>query len=357
MDFSIRGRRKIVAVFKSIRIFNIKKAFSFALCILIMLSIISPITASADESEHKVVRVGWYESTYCYRDKFGRRRGIAYEYQQKVAAHTGWIYEYVEESWPNLLEMLKEGKIDLMSDVSYTKERSEQMLYPSLPMGAESYYVYIDADNVSITANNLQTLNGKNVGVNKDGIQEGMLIEWAQSNGIDLNVVELTIDESDSMELLTKGEIDALVSLDSFAAKERIIPVCKVGNSNYFFAVNKDRPDLLNELNTALAAIQDEDPYFNQRMFDEYIRLVNTNAFLSPRQESWLARHGTIRIGYRDELLAAFEKQMDDNLGQGKITIASGCAVFDPSQDKSTHAVLERADAQMYERKKQMKKS
>ncbi len=43
----------------------------------------------------KVVRVGWYESPFNYTDSFGRRAGYAYEYQQKVAAYTGWTYEYV----------------------------------------------------------------------------------------------------------------------------------------------------------------------------------------------------------------------------------------------------------------------
>ena len=53
----------------------------------------------------------------------------------KIAAYTGWRYEYVEASWPELLQMLIRGEIDLMSDVSYTEERSEQMLFASLPMG------------------------------------------------------------------------------------------------------------------------------------------------------------------------------------------------------------------------------
>lgn len=58
---------------------------------------------------------------------------------------------------------------------------------------------------------------------------------------------------------------------------------------------------------------------------------------------------------HREELLAAFEKQMDDNLTQGKRSISSGCACFDPAQDKSAHTVLERADERMYQRKRQMK--
>ncbi len=198
-----------------------KRFLSVTLCLLMLLGLILPFSASACRSADKVVRVGRFESTYCYRDKYGRRRGIAYEYQQRIAAHTGWTYEYVEDSWPNLLQMLMDGDLDLISDVSYKEERAEHMLYPSLAMGAE----------------------------------------------------------------------------------DRIIPVCKIGSSDYYFTVNKNRPDLLNELNAALAAIQDEDPYFNQRMFDAYVQLTRTNAFLSSGQESWLKNHGTIRVGYREDYM------------------------------------------------------
>ncbi|MCR4599077.1 MAG: transporter substrate-binding domain-containing protein [Acetatifactor sp.] len=52
--------------------------------------------------------------------------------------HTGWEYEYVEGMWSDLLEMLEKGEIDLLSDVSYTEERANYMLYASLPMGTES---------------------------------------------------------------------------------------------------------------------------------------------------------------------------------------------------------------------------
>lgn len=60
----------------------------------------------------KTVRVGWYESPFNMTDQFGRRSGYAYDYQQKIAAYTGWNYEYVEGSWPDLLQMLMDGEID-----------------------------------------------------------------------------------------------------------------------------------------------------------------------------------------------------------------------------------------------------
>ena len=152
-----------------------KRIIPPAVCLFMVLCMMTPFQAFAQKSESKVVRVGWYESTYCYRDQFGRRTGIAYEYQRRIAAHTGWTYEYVEDSWPNLLQMLMNGEIDLLSDVSYTEERTEYMLFPALAMGAESYYIYIDADNTTISPENLQSLDGQRVGVNKGSFQEGLL--------------------------------------------------------------------------------------------------------------------------------------------------------------------------------------
>lgn len=99
-----------------------------------------PLYAAA-ESTSRTVRIGWYESPFNMTDEYGRRSGYAYEYQLKVAAYTGWTYEYVEGSWPELLEQLKNGEIDMMSDVSYTEERIESMYFPSLPTGTESYYI------------------------------------------------------------------------------------------------------------------------------------------------------------------------------------------------------------------------
>ena len=80
-------------------------------------------------------------------------------------------------------------------------------------------------------------------------------------NGVSFETVELADDEAFTMNMLAQGDIDALVSMDSFGAQEKVVPVCKIGSSDYYFAVNRARPDLLAELNGALMAIQDEDPY------------------------------------------------------------------------------------------------
>ena len=100
---------------------KIKRSAALLLCLALAAAFLPPMAAFA-QSATKTVRAGWFESPFYKTDAHGRRSGYAYEYQQKIAAYTGWTYEYVEGSWPDLMQMLIDGEIDLLSDVSYTEE-------------------------------------------------------------------------------------------------------------------------------------------------------------------------------------------------------------------------------------------
>ena len=280
-----------------------RRYIPLALCVILFAAVFLPLAACAEEAD-KVVRVGWYESSFNHMDRSGRRSGYAYEYQMKVSAYTGWTYEYVSGSWSDLLEMLKKGEIDLMSDVSYTPEREAYMLYSALPMGAEEYYLFIAPGNEEISQTDFATLNGKRVGVNKASIQADFYADWARRYDVRAEVVEVTCSEDESLQMLSDGKLDAYVTVDSFVDTDHAVPVCKIGESDFFFALSKDRPDLLNALNAAMNRIQDEDHYYNQQMFEKYIKRVGANAFLSGDEVDWLAAHGPIRVGYQDDYLA-----------------------------------------------------
>ena len=111
---------------------RVKRIPTLLLCLMLAALLLPPAAASAQDGR-KVVRVGWNESPFNTTDQFGRRSGYAYVYQRKLAAYTGWSYEYVEGSWSELYDKLAAGEIDLLSDVSYTPERAEDMLFASLP--------------------------------------------------------------------------------------------------------------------------------------------------------------------------------------------------------------------------------
>ena len=280
-----------------------RKRITALLLFLFTAAFVLPLTTLAQESG-KTVRVGWYESTFNTMDSSGRRSGYAYEYQMKLSAYTGWDYEYVSGSWPDLLQMLMNGEIDLLSDVSYTEERAERMLFSDLSMGTEEYYVFTAPGNSEIVPGDYTTLNGKRIGVNRDSVQADYFRDWAERNGVRAELIEVTTTENESLRMMETGELDAYITVDSFTAPDRAMPVCKIGSSDFYFAVSKTRPDLLAELNAAMSRIQDENRYYNQQMYESFFIQAGTNAFLTASESDWLEAHGTIRVGYQDNYLA-----------------------------------------------------
>ena len=290
-----------------------KRAAALLLCIALATLCLLPAAAAAEESP-KVVRVGWYDTPFNYKDAFGRRTGYAYEYQRKIAAYTGWKYEYVEGNWPELLKLLKEGKIDLMSDVSYAEDRTEYMLYSSIPMGEELYYLYISPNNKEISADDYSTLNGKTVGVTKGSVQLGQFLAWAESREISVDILDLECSEAESLLMLSKDQMDAFVTLDTYGDPNVAIPLWKIGASDFYFAVSKKRADLLPEFDMALNRIQDENKHYSEQLTAKYLQNAGTNLYLTVEERAWLDAHGPIRIGFQDNYLAFCAADQDGKL-------------------------------------------
>ena len=316
----------------SLSFVRIRRFTCFLICLTVFISLFPFGTSRAED---KIVRVGWYESSFNDTDSFGRRSGYGYEYQLKVAAYTGWKYQYISGSWPELLQMLISGDIDLLSDVSFTPERAESMLFPTLPMGSEDYYLFASPD-ADISSSDYNTFNGKKIGVNKGSIQADFFREWAERHGVEADLVEVTCSEEESFQKLENGELDAYITVDSFTSEyfvkpEHALPVCKIGSSDFYFAVNKNRPDLLAELETGMNRIQEENRNYNQEMTEKHLVTTGANAFLSPEELAWLEAHGPIRIGYQDQYLAfcASDPQTGELTGALKdyLGIASDCVV------------------------------
>ena len=289
-----------------------KRVAMLILC-LVMITVMAAPLAAGEQETGKTVRVGWHEEPYFITDRYGRRSGYSYEYQWKVSAYTGWDYEYVEGSWSELLQMLKNGEIDMMSNVSYMEERTEDMLYASLPMGTESYYIFVSPDNTSITADNYASLEGKRIGVTKGSIQKDLFEKWAKMHGVEVELVELTTPDEESQKLLG-AELDAFVTIDVYGDPDKAVPVCKIGSSDYYFAVSRNRPDLLPALDAAMSSIQDENKYYNEQLHAKYLGNADAERYLDTEEKLWLAEHGTIRVGYQDNYLAFCAR--DPNSGE-----------------------------------------
>ena len=288
---------------------------AIALLVLVVLAGLgTPTVASAQQESPNVVRVGWYESPYNTTDPSGRRSGYAYEYQRKVAAYTNWDYEYVKDSWPALMQKLRKGEIDLLSCVSFTEARASQMLFSSYPMGTEEYFLYIASGNTAYTRGDYSFFDGKRVGVNKDSVQKELFLRWEELSGVKAKIVELTGAEQEAVEMVQSGKLDAFLAIEAYKNIDNMTPVTSIGSSDIYFAVNKNRHDLLDELDDAMEKIEDENRFYSQELLAKYTGATGTSLFLDTDEQEWVSEHGPIRVGYQDNYLAYCAK--DDQTGE-----------------------------------------
>ena len=306
---------------------NVQRHICILLCFILYITVL-PLPVSAEEAKSKTVRVGWYEGTYNTTGADGQRRGYSYEYQQAVAAHTGWKYEYVEGSWAELMSMLKNGQIDLLGGISYTEERSTSMLFSELPMGEDKYYLYVDTSNTDISTSDLTTLNGKRIGMLPNALPAEMFHEWEKSHGVNTQQVDIT-GADDIRQKLKNHEIDGFVLNESPQwERDDISPAILIGGSYNYFAVSKKRPDLKEELDQVMQKIERENPFYTDDLYKRYLS-ANSLETLTDEEQNWLEQHGAVRIGYlkNDVGISLVDTESEKPVGiiNDYISLASGC--------------------------------
>ena len=266
-----------------------------------------------DEKQPQIIRVGSFEDTFNYVDKNGVRQGYGYELMQALAGYTGWKFEYVKCDWSNCFDKLENGEIDIMGDISYTDERAQKMLFPEEPMAEEKYILYADLSNLDIGTSDFKFMDGKRVGVLMDAEPEIMLTEWENKNGIHTEHVNVNNDD-DVEKKLANHEIDCFVSLEeSLWSEQGIASVTTIGKSDIYFAINKERSDIKEELDYAMRQLEQDSPFFKADLYKKYFTL-DYNQSLTGEEKSWMEEHGSIRIGFLNNDPAIFS--MDEETGK-----------------------------------------
>ena len=297
-----------------------RKSVCALLSLLLLLSVVLPVKAAAETAPVKVVRVGSFEDTFNYVNEKGARKGYGYELLQTLSGYTGWQFEYVTCDWSNCFEKLKNGEIDIMGGISYTEDRAEEMLFSDEPMGEEKYYLYADLSRADISASDYKTLNGKKVGVLMGTEPEVMLTEWEEKYGLKTEHVNVSNNE-DAKQKLANHEIDCFVSLEeSFWADLGISTITCVGKSGIYYALNKNRSDLKEELDNAMRALDEAAPFYTADLYKRYFSL-DYIPILTGEEKAWLKEHGAIKMGF--------------------LTSDSGVSTFDPATGEFTGVITD----------------
>ena len=284
-------------------------------------------TTQVIEEENKTVRVGYFPYANFQEGGYGEhKQGAGYEYLQKISYITGWKYEYVYGSFKECLDMLADGEIDILGNVSYTPERAESIDYSTYAAGTERYWIYTREDHTDLMDGDPKQMNGCRIGVADGSYQKELLEKWLDSNQIQAEVV-VCKGYDEMIEKLDADELDALV-IPVLSVNSDFIAIANIGASDCYFGVSKSRPDLLKELNSAMEEINNTETDYSSKLYARYEGKAVINYALNKEEKQWLDAHeNTIRVGYlKDNLPFCGEEN-------GKLTGILG-TVLDTVQEK-----------------------
>lgn len=235
--------------------------------------------------ESKIIKVGCIDiEDFLVVDEDGNVSGYASEYLEKISKYTGWSYEYVNGSWAECLEWLKEGKIDLLMPAEYSEERAKDYLF-SQDYCCMDYAALIGRkDNDRIYYEDFENFDGMTVGIIEGNYLNDVFDQYAKKHGF--TVSKKTYTNSGTLEeALEDGEVDAIINgnMNYFDTQKLL---AKIDYMPAYFITSAERPDLMKELDQAQYLIHLENPYYAAQLHEKYYGEIERQAVGFTREEA-----------------------------------------------------------------------
>lgn len=247
----------------------------------------------------KTVKIGYFETENFQEgtNDSEPKSGMGYEFVQAVANYAGWKCQYVYGSWQEIYQKLLKGEVDVMNDISYTKERSKQMLFTSVPFAQENYYLYVPKNKIK-TYETFKSLKGKTVAVTKNIIQTKKLEDWNKKHKAGL-VLKYYESSKERIKAYKDKKTDMTLGLSlGVAERGQNILLRYIDSSNAYFPISKKRPDLLEDANQAMATLISTVPRFKSSLEEKYGTDSIMMSELSVKELNWFKKHSTFDVGY-----------------------------------------------------------
>lgn len=292
----------------------------------IILSVIFVTTALCvsvrAEEEKRVLRVAFpYAYGLSWTDEDGSPHGMVVDYLNEIAKYTGWEYEYVATQGQKMLDEFEAGEFELMGGNYYLPGLEELYAYPDYNTGYSRATLLARKDDRSIRSNDLESLNGKIIGV-YDRATENVrrLKEFLAVNGIECEIryfrYEDMSENGDFYPYLESGEVDLLLG-NLVENIDYLRVVVSYDSQPYYIVTNPGNQEVLDGLNMALERILDANPNFADERYAANFpdRLIDIQ--LSDDELEYIEKKGAITVAIPRDWHPLYCQDVEDELHPG----------------------------------------
>ncbi|MDE5966149.1 MAG: transporter substrate-binding domain-containing protein [Lachnospiraceae bacterium] len=263
------------------------------ICLFLVLFDFMPVNASntsvSDEEANERVKAGiFYFDGYHTEDEAGNLSGYGIEILQMISQYSHLNFDYVgyDKSWNDMLDMLENGEIDMVSSARKTPERENQFAF-SYPIGRNSTILSVLTDNTKYHSGDYGTYDGMCIGLVAGSSQNDQLAEFAEEKNFSYSTKEYE-DSQQLADALKDGSIDAILSSNLRKAEnERTLDTLQT--ENFYVIVRKEDKKLLQEINYAIEQMDiNEGDWSNALFFKYYGQVYSSELVFTEREKAYM---------------------------------------------------------------------
>ena len=258
------------------------------LCLLLILNNFISVNASngvPDEAPNKRVKAGiFYFDGYHTKDEEGKLTGYGIEVLEMISQYSHLNFDYVgyDKSWNDMLDMLENGEIDIVTSARKTQDRESKFAF-SYPIGRNSTILSVLADNTKYHNGEYETYDGMCIGLLEGSSQNDSLVEFAQEKQFSYETKEYE-NSKQLEEALKDGSIDAILS-SNLRKTENERTLDTLQTENFYVIMRKEDKELLEEINYAIEQMDINEGDWDNSLFYKYYGPVNSSELVFTERE------------------------------------------------------------------------
>ena len=250
---------------------KIKRRWLCLVTVILLFTCSLPVSAATTVNQRENVKAGFFAwDGYHVEDQNGLRSGYGYDFLKMTESYCNWKIDFVgyDKTWADMLTMLDNGEIDLLTSAQKTLEWEEKYDFSKQPIGNSATVLSVRQDETQYIVGDPSTYEGMTVGCLEGSSRNDKFVNFAKDNEFNFAFVVYN-SLAELKEALANKEVDGILSTNLRTFNGETV-LEEFDPTDYYVIVKKGNTKILNQINHAIDEMNYNTPSWKEKLQNKY---------------------------------------------------------------------------------------
>jgi signal transduction histidine kinase/ABC-type amino acid transport substrate-binding protein len=207
-------------------------------------------------------------------------RGYICEYMDRLAEIFNWDIDYINVPLAQAYQYLVEKKVDIVPSLNYTEERAKNCLYSNLDFEVIYFFLATTQDNKKMRPNQLRSWNNARI-----AMLDGSLTGNSLRLFLNQHDIKCQFQYYRSLKNAEQSVLDGINDAVYTFTPQGFKPLAVFPSELTYLCINKDKPELKDQIDRGMSYIKRTDPGFRLRLLERHFPAFNSDILMLENEE------------------------------------------------------------------------